>query len=346
LFSTITIGGVTLRNRAAVSPMTRLSATEDGRATAAMVAYYERFAHGGWGLVETEATYIDEAHSQCRDRQPGLATTAHQGAWRLVVDAVHAGGAAIFVQLQHAGALAEARRYRPGTLAPSAIAPRSGKPLPMPCEATHADIAQIHESFAKAAARAVAAGFDGVELHGANGYLIDQFLTDASNRRADSYGGSMENRVRFAAEAVRAVRAAVPAGFPVGIRLTQPKSNDPDYAWPGGEADAITIFRAMAAAGATFLHLGNLHAVSGDRLGGPRLAAVAKHSTGAAVLANGGLEDPMRAEQMLREGRADVIALARGALANPDWPRRVAAGLSLARYEASMGGPLERVKAV
>ena len=319
--------------------MTRLSATEDGRATAQMVAYYGTFAGGGWGLVETEATYIDDAHSQCRDRQPGLATVAQQEAWRVVVEAVHGAGAAIFVQLQHAGALAESRRYRPDTLAATSVVPRSSKPLPVPREATEGEISQIHESFARAAARAVAAGFDGVELHGANGYLIDQFLTDYSNGRIDRYGGSMENRVRFAAEAVRAVRAAVPDGFPVGIRLTQPKSSDPDYAWPGGEADAVTIFRAVAKAGASFVHLGSLHAVSNGRVAGARLVALAAEATGGVVIANGAMEDPWRAEQMLHDG-ADLVALARGALANPDWPQRVAGGRPLTAYDRSMSGPL------
>jgi len=339
LFSAFTLESVTLRNRAVVSPMTRLSASEDGRATAQMASYYGTFARGGWGLVETEATYIDEAHSQCRDRQPGLATEAQQEAWRAVVETVHAAGAAIFVQLQHAGALAESRRYRPYTMAPTSVVPRSSKPLAVPREATEEDIAEIQESFARAAARAVAAGFDGVELHGANGYLIDQFLTDYSNGRTDRYGGSVANRARFAAEAVHAVRTAVPDGFPVGIRLTQPKSSDPDYAWPGGEGDAITIFQAVATAGASFLHLGSLHAVSDGRVGGPRLVALAAETTGAAVIANGALEDPRRAEQMLHDG-ADLVALARGALANPDWPQRVAGGRPLTGYDRSMSGPL------
>jgi 2,4-dienoyl-CoA reductase-like NADH-dependent reductase (Old Yellow Enzyme family) len=340
LFSTITVGALTLRNRVAVSPMTRVSAAEDGRATAQMVAYYETFARGGWGLVETEATYVDEEYSQCRDRQPGLATAVHRDAWRRVVEAVHARGAAIFVQLQHAGALAESRRHRPDSLAPSPIEPRGRRPLATPREATHHDIVQIQASFAAAAVRAVEAGFDGVELHGSNGYLIDQFLTDYTNRRADEYGGSVENRVRFAAETVRVVRGVVPDGFPVGIRLMQGKSNDPDYAWPGGEEDAVAIFRAVVAAGASFLHLGGLHAESAGRVGGPRLAALAKEVTAAAVIANGGLEDPVRAEHMLRAGRADVVSLARGALANPDWPQRVGAGLSLARYDPAMVLPV------
>src|SRR5262249_11175706 len=216
------------------APMTRVSAADDGCVTRAMVAYYEEFARGGWGLVETEATYIDEEHSQCRDRQPGIATTAQRDSWRPVVDAVHACGAAVFMQLQHAGALAEAHRYRADAVAPSAVAPRGRRPLPAPRELSVDETVHIERHFAAAAARAVAAGFDGVALHGTHGYLIDQFLTDYTNLRVDDYGGSVANRVRFACEAVRAVRGAVPADYPVGVRLNQAKSNDSTYEWPGG----------------------------------------------------------------------------------------------------------------
>ena len=320
--------------------MTRVSAAEDGCATAQMAAYYERFARGGWGLVETEATYIDTEHSQCRHQQPGLANAAHRDAWRRVVNGVHSSGAAIFVQLQHAGALAESRRYRPDALAPSAVAPRGRRPLPTPRALTLDEIAEIHKHFAAAAERAVEAGFDGVELHGANRYLIDQFLTDYTNCRTDRYGGSVENRVRFAAEAVGAVRNAVPHGFPVGIRLMQGKSNDPGYAWPGGEDDAVAIFRAVVAAGASYIHLSGLHAASANGVGGARLVALAKHVTTAVVIANGRLEDPVRADEMLHDGRADVVSLARGALANPDWPQRVAAGRPLAPYDPAMVLPV------
>jgi 2,4-dienoyl-CoA reductase-like NADH-dependent reductase (Old Yellow Enzyme family) len=338
LFSTITIGTVTLKNRLVVAPMTRVSAAEDGRVTDRMVAYYEEFARGGWGLIETEGTYIDAEYSQCRNRQPGLATGTQRDAWLRVVEAVHAQGAAIFVQLQHAGALAEVRPYRSETVAPSPVAPRGPKSLPLPRELTRAEIAGIQEHFALAAERAVEAGFDGVELHGANGYLIDQFLTDYTNQRTDCYGGAIANRILFAAEAVNAVRRAVPAGFPVGVRLNQSKTNDPSYAWPGGEADACAIFRAIVAAGATFLHIAGLNASHAAPVS-QQLPDLARSVSNVALIANGGLEDPARAQALMAAGRADLVALARGALANPDWPRRVDEKLPLAAYDPSMIRP-------
>jgi 2,4-dienoyl-CoA reductase-like NADH-dependent reductase (Old Yellow Enzyme family) len=339
LFSTIALGTVTLKNRTVVAPMTRVSATEDGDVTDRIVAYYEEFARGGWGLVETEATYIDAQYSQCRSRQPGIATATHRDAWRRVVEAVHAHGAAIFMQLQHAGALAEARRYRSETVAPSAVAPRSSKPLPTPRELTHGEIASIQENFGRAAVRAVEAGFDGVELHGTNGYLVDQFLTDYTNLRTDQYGGSITNRIRFACETVDAVRRAVPAGFPVGIRLNPGKTNDPAYEWPGGETTACEIFRSIVAAGASFLHISGLNTPHSARAT-LMLPELAKRVTSVAVIANGGLDDPARAEALLTAGCADLVSLGRSALANPDWPRRVAANASLAAYDPAMIRPV------
>ena len=256
LFSPFTLDGMRLRNRAVVAPMTRTSATAAGDATPQMLRYYEAFARGGWGLVETEATYIDEEQSQCRVGQPGLATPRQRDAWRPVVDSVHAHGACIAVQLQHAGALAETRRDGVPSVAPSAIEPRSRQPLPMPRALTRGEIARIHEHFARAASFAVEAGFDGVELHGGNGYLIDQFLTPETNQRTDEYGGPMTHRVRFAVEAVQAVRAVVPRTYPVGVRVSQHKTADPGYTWSGGDVDVRTIVGALVAAGVSFVHIG------------------------------------------------------------------------------------------
>jgi 2,4-dienoyl-CoA reductase-like NADH-dependent reductase (Old Yellow Enzyme family) len=335
LFSSVRVGSARLRNRAVVAPMTRISAADDGCATDLMTSYYEEFARGGWGLVETEATYIDREHSQCKARQPGLATASHLEAWRRVVDAVHAAGASIFVQLQHAGALAEVRTHRPDSVAPSAVPPRSKRPFPTPRALASDEILRICDHFAAAAARAVDAGFDGVELHGANGYLIDQFLTDYTNLRTDDYGGPASNRARFAADVVRAVRRAVPEDFPVGIRLAHGKTGDPQYAWPGGEGEAVTIFQSIVAAGATFLHIGGPGGTV-TAVGGRTLIEIAKEATGATVFGNGGLQDPVRAEALLRTRAADLASIARGALANPDWPRRVAAHLPLATYDPAM----------
>jgi 2,4-dienoyl-CoA reductase-like NADH-dependent reductase (Old Yellow Enzyme family) len=337
LWSPVVVAGVRLRNRVSVASMTRTSATESGEVTPQMARYYEHFARGGWGLVATEAVFIDHEQSRCRARQPGLATARQRDSWRVVVDAVHAHGAAIFVQLQHAGALAEVGDL-PG-VAPSAVAPRSKLPLPTPRALTRDEIACIHERFAEAAARAAEAGFDGVELHGGNGYLIDQFLTDYTNHRTDEYGGPIADRVRFAAEAVRAVRAAVPAGYPVGMRLSQHKTADPDYRWPGGDADVRTICHALTVAGVSFLHIGGQRVPSCACGNGQLVCAIAREAASAIVIANGGLESPDRARTLIAAGDADLVSIARGALANPDWPHRVASGLPLSSFDPEMIRP-------
>ena len=329
-----------LRNRAVVAPMTRTSATAAGDATPQMLRYYEAFARGGWGLVESEATYIDDEQSQCRAGQPGLATPRQRDAWRPLVDSVHAHGACIAVQLQHAGALAEMPRDGISSVAPSAVEPRSRQPLPMPRALTRGEIARIHEHFARAARLAVDAGFDAVELHGGNGYLIDQFLTPETNQRTDEYGGPISHRVRFAVEAVHAVRAAVPRTYPVGVRVTQHKSADPGYTWAGGEEDVRTIVGALVAAGASFVHVGGQSVPARANGSGPLVCALAKALGGATVIANGGLEVPERAGAMLAAGDADLVSMARGALANPDWPHRVASGLPLRRFDPAMIRPV------
>jgi 2,4-dienoyl-CoA reductase-like NADH-dependent reductase (Old Yellow Enzyme family) len=339
LFSPLTLDGMRLRNRAVVAPMTRTSATAAGEATPQMLRYYEAFARGGWGLVETEATYIDEEQSQCRAGQPGLATARQRDAWRAVVDSVHAHGACVAVQLQHAGALAETRRDGVPSVAPSAVEPRSKQPLPMPRALTRGEIARIHEHFARAASLGVEAGFDAVELHGGNGYLIDQFLTPETNHRTDEYGGPTTHRVRFAVEAVQAVRAVVPRGYPVGVRVQQHKTADPGYTWAGGDVDVRTIVGALVAAGASFVHIGGQSAPARANGNGQLVCSLAKLS-GTVVIVNGGLEAPERAGAILAAGDADLVSIARGALANPDWPHRVSSGLPLRRFDPAMIRPV------
>ncbi len=182
--------------------------------------------------------------------------------WRRVVDAVHGAGGSIALQLMHAGALVQGNRHSERTIAPSAVPPKGAKmpayggegPFALPEAAARADIGDLIEGFAFAAGQARAAGFDAVEIHGANGYLIDQFLTEYTNLRDDEYGGDAAGRVPFAVEVVEAVRAAVGAGFPIGLRLSQTKVNDFGYRWSGA-AEAETIFRAVTAAGVDYLHL-------------------------------------------------------------------------------------------
>jgi 2,4-dienoyl-CoA reductase-like NADH-dependent reductase (Old Yellow Enzyme family) len=348
-----TLGPHELANRFVVSPMTRVSATADGVPTAEMADYYAEFAEGGFPLVITEGVYPDDEHSQGYLNQPGLVRADHVAGWREVTRRVHAAGARVLAQLMHAGALSQGSAYTDERIAPSAVRPRGtmmpeyggSGPWPVPRAMTDEDIRRVRAGFVTAARNAVAAGFDGVEVHGANGYLVDQFLTDYTNRRADRYGGSVADRVRLPAEIVADIRAALP-NHVVGIRLSQTKVNDFTHRWAGGAGDAEVIFSALAAAGADYLHVASEGRdwVETARLdGGDTITALAKRVTGLPVIANGTMHDSRRSAEVLDGGHADLLAVARGALANPDLPRRVAKDVPLEPFAGGMLEPMATI---
>jgi 2,4-dienoyl-CoA reductase-like NADH-dependent reductase (Old Yellow Enzyme family) len=226
------LGRLELTNRLAVAPMSRVSAAPDGTPTGEMTDYYAQFARGGFGIVITEGTYTDTTHSQGYLNQPGLATDDHVDGWRRITDAVHATGTPVIAQLMHAGALSQGNPHAAGAIGPSAIAP-IGQMLeeyggagswPVPREMTPADIDSAGAGYTEAAARARAAGFDGVEVHAANGYLLDQFLTVYTNVRADEYGGAVHNRIRLTARVIAEIRSRVGDDFVVGCGCRKPRS--------------------------------------------------------------------------------------------------------------------------
>jgi len=354
LFESLRLKGLALPNRLAVAPMTRISATADGAATATMVGYYERFARGGFGLVITEGVYTDQAYAQGYTGQPGLSDLTQANAWRPVVKAVHAASGRIFAQLMHAGALAQANRFRTDTVGPSAIQPKGmqmrvyagqGR-YRMPCAMTAKEIAEAVAGFARAAKLAYeVARFDGLEIRGANGYLLDQFLTSYANRRTDAWGGGLENRIRLSVEVARAVRDAVGDSVPVGIRISQAKVNDSGHKWAEAVEGATAIFGRLANAGLDYLHITQSEAwrpaFEKDELS--LVGHARRMAPSLTIIANGGLHDPARAAQVLSEG-ADMVALGRGALANPDWPRRVADGRPLQPFDPALLMPLGTIK--
>jgi len=342
LFSDLILNNLRLGNRLAVAAMTRTSAQDDGLATRRMADYYAAYAHGGFALVHSEGIYTDEAYSQGYARQPGLANDDQLEAWRPVVQAVHAGGAVFFAQLMHAGALSQHNRFRPEPVAPSAVRPKGEQlriyggsgPFAIPAAMSAGDIEEAITGFGAAARRARQAGFDGVELHGGDGYLIDQFLTPASNGRRDAYGGSLERRLRFAVETIQAVREAAGADFPIAMRLSQSKVNEPAHCWQG-VSEAATIFRTVAAAGLDLLHVTSESAIEPVFDSDETFAALAARHASLPVIANGQLETPARAQASLASG-AVIVALGRGALANPDWPRRVYRDQALEAFDPLM----------
>jgi 2,4-dienoyl-CoA reductase-like NADH-dependent reductase (Old Yellow Enzyme family) len=342
LFTPTRLGRLELPNRMVVAPMTRISATAEGLATATMATYYRNFATGGFGLVITEGIYTDSGNSQGYRGQPGLADRGQADAWRAAVDSVHACGGHIVAQLMHAGALSQGNRYRSHTVAPSAIQPKGlqlamyhgNGPFAVPVAMSDGDIENAVAGFAAAARLARDAGFDGVEIHGANGYLLDQFLTDYTNRRLDGYGGDVASRVQLTLDVIRAVREAVGPDFLVGVRISQAKVNDFEYKWPGGELDAERVFATLAGATADYVHTTEFEAwrpaFGSD---GPSFAALAKTYGRLPVISNGSLHDPRRAAALLECGSADLVSLGRGALANPDWVIRLRTGRPLSSFD-------------
>ncbi|MNX29066.1 NADH oxidase [compost metagenome] len=350
LFTPLRVGKeLTLSNRLAVAPMTRVSATADGHATKQMADYYGAFAAGGFGLVITEGIYTDKAHAQGYLFQPGLADDAQRDAWRTVVDRVHAHGGRIVAQLMHAGALSQGNPHRITTKGPSAVLPagqqmafyRGAGPYRMPEAMSADDIAEAVEAFAQAARRAQEAGFDGVEIHGANGYLLDQFLTAHTNLREDRYGGSLDNRLRLTVDVIQAVRQATAERFVVGVRCSQGKVNDFTHKWAGGEADAARIFGMLGALPIDYLHTTEFEAwrpAFGEH--GPSLAALARRHVSVPVLANGSLHDAMQAEGMMARQEADFVSLGRGALTHADWPARLRAGEQQETFDRGLLTPI------
>lgn len=355
LFDTVKLGNTTLDNRMGVAPMTRTSATPEGLATDQMVSYYTKFARGGFGVIITEGIYPDGKYGQGYFNQPGLINNEQMQAWKKVTDSVHQAGGKIFAQLMHAGALSQGNRFVTDTIGPSVVQPKgeqmkiyAGKGLfPLPKEATNEDITDVIKGFVNAAKHAKEAGFDGVEIHGANGYILDQFLTDYVNQRTDEYGGSTENRVRLLVEAVKAVREAVGKDYTLGIRISQGKINDFHHKWAGKGKDAEIIFGQLGSSGIDYIHVTEYEAwqpafPEGEGTSaldsafddqGATLAALAKRYGKVPVIANGNLHDPIQANELIEKGEADVITIGRGALANGDWVNKVKNGESLEEFD-------------
>jgi len=354
IHATFTLKGVPLQNRLAVAPMTRVSASAEGLPTPAMMDYYQRFAQGGFGLVFSEGIYTDRAFAQGYLNQPGLTDEAQARAWTGITQALHAKGTRMFAQLMHAGALSQGNRFRKLTVGPSAIRPKGQQmgfyngtgPYPTPAAMTQAEIDEAIEGFVRSAARAVRlGGFDGVEIHGANGYLLDQFLTEETNIRTDRWGGDVTRRVALLVEVVKAVKQELNATAPVGIRISQGKVNDYTSKWSGGEADAKLIFSALAAAGVDFIHVTEFEAWQPAFAGGKDslLTLARRHAPEVAIVVNGSLHAIERSEEALANG-ADIVALGRGALANPDLPKVFDEQRTPRAFDAAILGPIANIK--
>jgi N-ethylmaleimide reductase len=325
LFSKAQLGPLALQNHLVIAPMTRSRAT-DNVPNDLMVQYYAQRASAG--LIVTEGT-SPSPNGLGYPRIPGIFSDAQVAAWKKVTDAVHARGAKIFVQLMHTGRIAHPLNLPKGAevVAPSAIAAKAQmytdaegmKDLPTPKAMTEADIRHAIAEFVQAAKNAVVAGFDGIELHGANGYLLEQFIRPNANTRTDAYGGPIENRARFLLEVVDATCAAI-GKDKVGIRLSPfGVFNDmPDY--PDMAADYAYLARALNDKGLLYIHLVD-HSATGAPKVPDDIKALYRKTFKRTLILSGGY-DAARAEADLKAGKADLIAVGRAFLANPDLVER------------------------
>ncbi|MCZ8132023.1 MAG: hypothetical protein O9284_12100 [Steroidobacteraceae bacterium] len=348
LFSPFECRGLRLRNRIAMAPMTRECAP-GGVPTPAMAEYYRRRAAGGTGLVVSEGVAPDESGS-FGTAVPRLAGAAAIAGWRAVTDAVHAEGAAILAQLWHVGAFSPSMIGMQDSLA--ADTPRlgpSGLAAPgRPCgrAMTDADIEATIAAYGAAAAAAREAGFDGVEIHGAHGYLPDQFLWAPTNRRTDRWGGDLHGRARFGVEVVRECRRRGGEDFAISYRLSQWKQLDYAARVVDGPHELAALLGWLAEAGVDLFHASTRRYWEPAFPGSERcLAAWVRHLSGLPTIAVGSVtlrtdlkspggrqyadtapEQVADLERRLADGEFDLVAIGRALLANPDWARRVAAG--------------------
>ncbi|MDR7150507.1 N-ethylmaleimide reductase [Hydrogenophaga palleronii] len=333
LFTPLIAPSLQLNNRIVMAPMTRHRAVEHNTPNALMAEYYGQRASAG--LIVTEGT-SPSPNGLGYARIPGLFTEAHVQGWKQVTDAVHARGGKIFVQLMHTGRVGHVANLPAGAevLGPTAeVCPgemhtdaQGMQPHSAPRAMTEADIAQAVAEYARSAQLAIEAGFDGVELHAANGYLIEQFLNANVNQRIDAYGGSIEGRNRFALEVVRATVAAVGADR-VGIRLSPYGALNATGAFPDVEAQYVALTEALAQLGILYVHM-----LDHSALGAPPVPAELKFRMrvafhGLFILAGG--FDQAGAESALKAGHANLIAFARPFIANPDLVERMQAKAAL-----------------
>ena len=324
LFSPLTVGDLTLANRVVMAPLTRTRSGAEGVPGALVAEHYAQRA--GLGMIITEGVY-PTAESRAYPGQPGIVTEAQVEGWRAVADAVHAEGGVIVMQLMHGGRVSHTDITGTARIvAPSAIAidgdvrtPLGKTPYPVPHALTTDELAEVRDAFVAAAARAIDAGMDGVEVHGANGYLLHEFLSPVSNQRTDAYGGSPEARAKFVVEVTTAIADAVGAGR-VGIRLS-PAHNIQDV-FETDAADVQATYEAVVTGIAPLgiAYLSVLHAEpTGD------LVQALRVGFGGTFIANSGfgrVTTKDEAVELVAQGSADAVAVGRLAIANPDLVER------------------------
>lgn len=342
LFTPYTLGSLSLPHRVIMAPMTRCRSEQPGNIPGELMkTYYAQRSSAA--LMITEATQIS-TKGQGYSFTPGIHTDEQEWGWRTITKAVHERGGRIFLQLWHVGRLSHESFHEDGLpIAPSSIAPDARVwiadekgvghmlPCPKPKAMTIEEIETVIDQFRQSAKRAIRAGFDGVEVHGANGYLIDQFLRQESNTRTDAYGGTKENRTRFALDVARAICKEI-GPDKTGIRLSpfirQKGMNDPSIV-----ETVLYVAKQLQHLEIAYLHLAEADWATAPLLPQTFYEDLRSYFKGSIIVAGGYTAE--RAESLLQSNLADLVAFGRPFIANPDLPLRLDKNLPLASFDST-----------
>ncbi|ARU62285.1 NADPH dehydrogenase NamA [Tumebacillus avium] len=319
LFDSFTLKGMELKNRIMMSPMCQYQANEDGTVTDWHLVHYVSRAIGGVGLVMVEASGV-EARGRISTGDVGIYSDDHIAGLARIVELCKSYGAKTAIQIAHAGTKAETPEPN---VAPSAFTHFDRYNTPQ--ELTTGEIQEIVTAFADAAVRAVKAGFDTIEIHGAHGYLINQFLSPLTNKRTDEYGGALENRLRFPLQVIRGVKAVIPDDMPLLMRVSASEYSEEGYSLD----EMVEMAKQFKEAGVDMIDVssgGSLPTAPPAIYPGYQLqfAEAIKHGAEIPTIAVGLLHNPALMEEALQNGRADVVAVGRELLRNPHFAKTAA----------------------
>ncbi|TYP74648.1 alkene reductase [Paenibacillus methanolicus] len=339
LLQPVRIGDWRLRTRIAMAPMTRGFADDaTGAVNENIAAYYRKRAEDGIGLIITEGI-TPSPLGKGTFGVPGLYAKEQANSWRGVTEAVHDAGGTIIAQLWHVGRLTHPdliggrAPQAPSALQAEGLVHRLRKPFAMPSAMTADEIRQVVWDYERAARYAVEAGFDGVEIHGAHGYLIDQFASTSTNSRADRYGGSRSNRLRLMKEALEAVGGAVGMERVI-LRFSELKDDQPGFRWEEPEAEIEAFVDAFREVGLRVIHP-STNSFAQPIAGGRKFHELVRQRWDGAIIGVGGLTADA-ADEAIRAGIIDLAAFGRPLLANPDFAARLRGGQPLVAYEPSV----------
>ncbi|OKY74399.1 MAG: NADH-dependent flavin oxidoreductase [Desulfobulbaceae bacterium DB1] len=337
-FTPFTLKNFTLKNRLGVAPMTRMSSVKDAIPRQDVLDFLVRRAANGAGLVFTEAIVTDYESAQGYPGQARLLTERQIAAWRPVTEAIHRHGALAVMQMFHCGRMSwnevnpAGRVIAPSPVAPSQQNPLTGAPYPVPDEMSRFDIDHAVNGFVETAKGAVAAGFSAIEIHGAHGYLINQFLSSYSNKRTDGYGGSAANRFRFAGEVIAAVKAAVPEEIILTFRISNWGIADMDVSLFADRHEWQEMIAMIDAAGVDAVSVSTYN--FSDRAFGTEhtMARLTREMTKLPLMICGKIHDRKTAEEALLD--ADIALSGKSILLNPNWVEDVKAGKELPGFSS------------